>query len=122
MNAAGLPGVQRITPGQSRAGAPGEPSSSSSSGASVRAWSAAAARSRRIQPVCDLVQIIPEQAGVDVERHRCEGVPEHPLHSLDIGAGRHGRPQSRTDAGDAGRPLIGPCTVERAALLWVLSR
>jgi hypothetical protein len=43
-----------------------------------------------VQAVRDRVQVVAEQARVDVQGHRRGGVPEHPLNRLDGRAGRHG--------------------------------
>lgn len=40
----------------------------------------------RIDSVGHGVQLIGEQAGVEVEGHSCRGVPKHRLHGLDDGA------------------------------------
>ena len=36
------------------------------------------------------VEVVGEEACVDVEGHGCRGVPEHLLHRLDVGAGGYG--------------------------------
>ncbi len=66
------------------------------------------ARQVLIEADRDGVQIVVEQVGVDVERHRCGGVAEHPLDCLHVGAGpdrkaRGGVPEVvQRQRGDAG--------------------
>lgn len=36
----------------------------------------------RVEPIRDGVQVVPEEAGVDVQRHGRRGVPEHALHGM----------------------------------------
>jgi hypothetical protein len=37
------------------------------------------------------IEIVLEQVGVTIERHRCGRVAEHALHGLDVGAGTDGQ-------------------------------
>jgi hypothetical protein len=46
---------------------------------------------RRVEPGCDLVQIIGEEGGIHVERHARGGVTEHALDHFDVGTGAHGK-------------------------------
>lgn len=41
---------------------------------------------RSVEPVGNRVEVVTEEAGVDVERHRCGRVPEHALDDLDVGS------------------------------------
>jgi hypothetical protein len=45
---------------------------------------------RFVEPVRNSVQILIEQIGVDVERHRGFGMAEHSLHRLHVGTGANG--------------------------------
>lgn len=45
--------------------------------------------------VGDAVQILVEEVGVDVQRHRSFSVAQHPLHRFDIGPGADGQARGR---------------------------
>ena len=46
---------------------------------------------RSAHPVGHVVELVVEQTGVDVQRHRRTGMSEYPLYRLHCRAGRHGR-------------------------------
>ncbi len=57
-----------------------------------------------IDAFCDAVQVVLEQPAVNVERHGCGGVAQHPLDGLYVGAG------SPREAG-RGVPQVVRCEV-----------
>ena len=51
--------------------------------------------SRSVEPVGHCVEVVTEQAGVHIERHRCGRVPEHPLDGLYVGSRLHRQARRR---------------------------
>jgi hypothetical protein len=61
-----------------------------------------------VQPVRHLLQVLIEKIGIYVKRPGCLRMPEHPLHSLDIGTDAHGKGCSRVSEFMRMEPLGDP--------------